>query len=157
MHSFYALNEVAIARGALGQVIDSDLVISGDQVVSLRGDGVVVSTATGSTAYALSAGGPLVAPHFRGMVVVPLAPHTLNSRAIITEEHDIVEVQLPMRGNQREVVSLFVDGDPLQFDAPVERVVVRTGAVRTRLMKYRMDSFYKQISRTFFNGMAPVR
>ena len=149
--SFFAFNEIAIARGAMGRIIDFDLKIAGDHVANMRGDGVVVSSATGSTAYALSAGGPLVAPHFRGRVVVPIAPHTLNSRAIVTEMNDVVEVDLPMKDKQREEVSLFVDGDALEFSRPIERIVVREGEVRTLLMKYRMDSFYKQISRTFFS------
>ena len=151
VRSFYAFNEVAVARGALGHIVDYDLTIDSDLVASMRGDGLIVSSATGSTAYALSAGGPLVAPHFRGMIVVPIAPHTLNSRAIITEMSDVVEIDLPMRSEQRAAVSLFIDGDPVEFERPIERVVVRVGDVRTLLMKYRMDSFYKQINRTFFS------
>ena len=70
---FFALNEIAIARGAMGHIVDFNLDISGDRVASMRGDGVIVATATGSTAYALSAGGPLVGPSHRGLIVAPLA------------------------------------------------------------------------------------
>ena len=78
----FALNEVAVTRGAFGRMIDFELGISGAHIADMRGDGLVVATATGSTAYALSAGGPLVSPGFGGLVVVPLAPHSLRSRAI---------------------------------------------------------------------------
>lgn len=147
--SFFALNEIAVARGASGSIVDFTMSISGDKVASMRGDGVVVSSATGSTAYALSAGGPLVAPGFRGLVVVPLAPHTLRSRALVTEQHDVVEVNLAAEDGLSEV-SLFADGEPLEFDAPVKRVIVRRGDVPTALLRYRQESFYAQASRVFF-------
>ena len=65
---FFALNEAAITRGAMGRIIELTLNVSGVDVARMRGDGLVVSTATGSTAYALSAGGPLVSPGFKGMI-----------------------------------------------------------------------------------------
>ena len=65
--SRFALNEFSVTRGALGRIIDFGLEISGNHIVDMRGDGLVVSSATGSTAYALSAGGPLVAPDFKGL------------------------------------------------------------------------------------------
>lgn len=147
--SFFALNEIAITRGASGHIVDFTLAVSGDHVASMRGDGVVVSTATGSTAYALSAGGPLVAPGYRGLVVVPLAPHTLRSRAIVCEQHDIVEVGL-VSDDARSETSLFADGEALSFPRPVERILVRRGEVPTTLLRYRQESFYAQASRVFF-------
>ena len=66
--TFFALNELAVTRGANGRIIDFSLGISGAHIADMRGDGLVVATATGSTAYALSAGGPLVAPGFNGLV-----------------------------------------------------------------------------------------
>lgn len=147
--SFFALNEVTVARGASGRIVDFTMAISGDEVASMRGDGVVVSSATGSTAYALSAGGPLVAPGHRGLVVVPLAPHTLRSRALVTEQHDVVEVSLATEGGLSEA-SLFADGDALGFNRPVERVTVRRGDTPTTLLRYKQESFYAQASRVFF-------
>ena len=149
--SFFALNVVAVARGASGRIVDFSIEISGDRVASMRGDGVVVSTATGSTAYALSAGGPLVAPGYRGLVVVPLAPHTLQSRALVTEQHDIVEIGLASNDSRSET-TIFVDGEALALDAPVERIIVRRGERPTRLLRYQQESFYAQASRVFFNS-----
>lgn len=145
---FFAFNEIAIARGALGHIVDFEFSVSGDRVARMRGDGLVVSTATGSTAYALSAGGPLVGPSHRGMIVVPLAPHTLNSRAIVTEHHDVVETTV--LGNSAAEVSLFADGDALEFERPVKTVIVSVGESPTILLTRRQESFYKQIGRTFF-------
>lgn len=149
--SFFVLNEIAITRGAMGHIVDFDLHVSGDKVAHLRGDGVIVSTATGSTAYALSAGGPLVGPSHRGMIVVPLAPHTFKSRSIVTEHHDIVEVTMEEGSASAREVSLFADGDALEFERPVSRVIVSTGDRPTILLNRHDESFYHQIARTFFD------
>lgn len=145
----FAFNEVAVTRGAFGRMIDFELGVSGARIAEMRGDGVVVATATGSTAYALSAGGPLVSPGFGGLVVVPIAPHTLHSRAIVTAENDVAEVALSPSVAYRESV-VFVDGELVQFDRPVRRVYVRRGDVPTILLRYQREGFYEQVSRAFF-------
>lgn len=147
--SFFALNELAVTRGANGRIIDFELGISGDRIADMRGDGLVVATATGSTAYALSAGGPLVSPGFTGLVVVPLAPHTLHSRAIVTASSDIVEMDLSRNANTREA-TLFVDGELLEFDRPVRRVYVRRGKAPTVLLRYQREGFYEHAAKVFF-------
>lgn len=148
---FFALNEIAIARGALGHIVDFDFSISGDHIAHMRGDGLIVSTATGSTAYSLSAGGPLVGPLHRGMIAVPLVPHTLNTRAIVTEHHDIVEVNLEPGSPSTREVSLFADGDVLPFDRPILNVIVSVGDRPTIMLNRHEQSFYRQISAVFFS------
>lgn len=148
---FYVLNEIAIARGALGHIVDFDFSISGDHIAHMRGDGLIVATATGSTAYALSAGGPLVGPLHRGMIVVPLVPHTLNTRAIVTEHHDVVEMSLKAGSASTREVSLFADGDALPFSRPVLNVVITVGDRPSILLNRHEKSFYRQIAATFFS------
>lgn len=147
---FFALNEIAIARGALGHIVDFDFSISGDHIARMRGDGLIISTATGSTAYSLSAGGPLVGPLHRGMIVVPLVPHTLNTRAIVTEHHDVVEMNLQPGSASTREVSLFADGDTIPFDRPVLNIIVTVGDKPTVLLSRHEKSFYRQISSMFF-------
>ncbi len=149
---FFVLNEIAIARGAMGHIVDFSFDISGDRVAAMRGDGVIVATATGSTAYALSSGGPLVGPSHRGLIVVPLAPHTLNTRAIVTEHHDVVEVSFEEGSASAREVSLFADGDALEFARPISSIVITAGERPVTLLTHRQESFYKQVARTFFNG-----
>ena len=115
----------------------------------MRGDGLVVSSASGSTAYALSAGGPLCSPEFRGLVVVPLAPHTLLSRSVITGPSDIVEIDLSKNPESREA-SYFVDGEIVILDEPIDRVLVRKSNNPTILLRYKSDGFYAEASRVFF-------
>ena len=147
--SFFALNELAVTRGANGRIIDFGLSISGAHIADMRGDGLVVATATGSTAYALSAGGPLVAPGFNGLVAVPLAPHTLHSRAIVTAANDVVEMDLSLNRDPREA-TLFADGELLTFDAPVKRVYVARGTAPTTLLRYQREGFYEHAAKVFF-------
>ena len=147
--TFFALNEVAVTRGSLGRIVDFSLDVSGSRIAAMRGDGLVVATATGSTGYALSIGGPLIAPSFEGLVVVPIAPHTLHSRAIVTGESDVVEMDLSHNAADR-AVTLFVDGDMVEFDAPIRHVYVRRGEAPTVLYRTGSEGFYDRISKVFF-------
>ncbi len=145
--TFFALNEATIGRGDSPQMLSATVEISGDELCTLRGDGLIVASPTGSTAYALSAGGPLVAPGSRAMVIVPLATHTLQSRSIVTQGSDVVEVHF---GEENLRPKLELDGTTLCLDAPIERVIVSCGANPTRMLYYKKESFYSRVSRVFF-------
>lgn len=148
---FFALNELVLARGAQGRVIDCRYAISGEMVADVKGDGIIIATATGSTAYALSAGGPLVAPGYSGLVVVPIAPHSLHSRALVTGPSDVVEVFMDPSSANREA-TMFIDGEIISSERPVRRVVVRKGEEPTILLRYKAETFYGRTSRVFFGG-----
>ena len=146
---FIALNEIAITRGALGRIIELSLGISGTHVARMRGDGLVVSTATGSTAYALSAGGPLISPRFGGMVAVPLAPHTLRSRAIVTDTSDVIEITFDDTEDYRDA-TLFVDGEIVPFERSLQKIYVQVAPFPVTLLRANGASFYERISHDFF-------
>lgn len=148
-YGYFALNEVAITRGALGRTIVYSLDVSDVHISDVAGDGVVVATSTGSTAYSLAAGGPIVHPSYDGLIVQPLAPHTLTARAVLTAPNDIVSIDLSKTREGREA-TLFIDGDALAFDSPVERVMVRRGKHPTTLLYANRDHFYRYAASTFF-------
>ncbi len=148
--SFFALNELALARGAQGRVIDYTYAVAGEKVADVKGDGLVIATATGSTAYALSAGGPLVAPGYSGLIVVPIAPHSLHSRALVTGPSDIAEVFMDPSSANREA-TMFIDGELIPVERPIRRVVVRSGDEPTILLRYKAETFYTRSSRIFFS------
>lgn len=148
--SFTALNEVTIARGLEAQNMHTHVSISGNHVFTLRGDGVIISTPTGSSAYALSAGGPLVSPEVEGMVVVPLPTHSLKSRPIVTSRSDVVEARFD-QPQENASAHVQLDGSLLHVQTPVNRVVVRVNEMPARLLFYKKESFYSRISRTFFS------
>jgi NAD+ kinase len=146
--NLFALNEVVV-RGANGRILDLSLDISDNHIADMRGDGMIVASATGSTAYSLSAGGPLVAPGFAGLIAVPLAPHTLLSRAIMTSENDVVRIDVK-EGAHDAGGAVFIDGDKLACARPVRSIYVARGSVPTKLLRTTDGAFYERVSREFF-------
>lgn len=148
--SYRAMNEVVLSRGASARVIALEVSVDGHTIADIRADGVVVATATGSTAYALSAGGPVVAPGYGGMIVVPVAPHTLQSRALVTGPSDVVEVRMP--DPSRSDACVIVDGDLAPCRRAVERLVVARGSHDVPLVKLNGRDFYETVADEFFGG-----
>jgi NAD+ kinase len=146
--SYRALNEVVLSRGASGRVVAIKLAIDGRDVLDTRADGLIIATATGSTAYALSAGGPVVAPGFGGMVIVPVAPHTLRCRSIITGPADTVEITLP--DATRADACVVVDGDVMPCRRSIERVTVTRDPHDVLLVKLDGRDFYETVAAEFF-------
>ena len=98
----YALNEVAVQRlGAA--MISVEAAIDGNTVSTYNGDGVIISTPTGSTAYSLSAGGPIVAPSCHSFLLTPLAPHNLTMRPIVMPDTSVVKLHIDTRGNDASI------------------------------------------------------
>ena len=129
-------------------MVEFTITVSGHRIDRLRGDGVVVSTATGSTGYALSAGGPIVSPDYTGMVCVPIAPHTIQARAFLTSPSDVVEIE--MSRDRPSIPAVAVDGVFVANDAVVDRVVARRGPGDILLLDYGPESFYTSVSRVFY-------
>ncbi|WP_251212700.1 NAD(+)/NADH kinase [Adlercreutzia murintestinalis] len=146
---FFALNEFAVTRGAMGRTLQFGLDVGESHIGDFAGDGIVVASATGSTAYALAAGGPLVAPSFSGLIVQPIAPHTLSARGVLTDPNDIVCVQMT-RSADAEAAMVFADGDLLTLSGPIKRIYVSRGAHPTTLLYAEADHFYEYAARTFF-------
>lgn len=92
-----ALNEVALIRGELVKIIEFDIYINNRFICNQRADGILISTPTGSTAYSLSAGGPIIQPSLDAICLVPLCAHTLNSRPIIIEPHNTITIKINRR------------------------------------------------------------
>ncbi len=89
-----ALNEVVVDKGAIGRLIEFGLFIDGMFVYNLRSDGLIASTPTGSTAYSLSANGPIVHPQVSGIALVPLCPHSLSNRPILVGDRNVIEIRI---------------------------------------------------------------
>ena len=146
---YFALNDVALTRGGEGDMVELDISISGNHIDRLRGDGFVVATATGSTGYALAAGGPVVTPDFTGKVCVPIAPHTILARAFLAGPSDVVELDLRSVDRPADHTT-FVDGQRVDRDVETELVVVRRGPGDILLLSGEDQTFYKTVSRVFW-------
>ena len=116
-----ALNDAVVYKGSAGRLIEFVVNIDGEFVYDLRADGLIVSTPTGSTAYALSSNGPIVQPSVPGFALVPICPHTLSNRPIMVSDRTVIEITLRRASDAR----LQIDGQ-LQSDLQEgDRVVIR--------------------------------
>lgn len=116
------LNDVVINKSALARIIEIEVYLNQQFVNSFRADGLIVSTPTGSTAYNLSAGGPVIYPSMNAIVITPICPFTLSNRPLVVPDDSVIELRLK---TEREDVVLTLDGQvgiPLQVD---DRVVIR--------------------------------
>ncbi len=96
-----AFNDVVLSKGLKGSMIEFDVKINGRFLYALRGDGLIVATPTGSTAYALSAGGPIIHPSLAAMALVPICPHTFSSRPIVIGDKSVVEITVRSAADAR--------------------------------------------------------
>jgi NAD+ kinase len=129
---FIVLNDAVINKGALARIIDIETTINGDYLTTFKSDGLIISTPTGSTAYNLSAGGPIAYPSLHCIIITPICPHTLTNRPIVIP--DDVEVRVILKSKQQEVI-LTLDGQQgfvLEFE---DTVVVKKAEGRILLIK----------------------
>jgi NAD+ kinase len=105
--SFLALNDVVLNKGAIARILDFDVLVNGRFISTYKSDGLIVSTPTGSTAYSLAAGGPIVTPAVEAFIVTPICAHTLTNRPLVLP--DSVQIEVVVK-SQREVAYLTVDG-----------------------------------------------
>jgi NAD+ kinase len=120
-----ALNDVVVDKGAIGRMIEFELFIDGEFIYKLRSDGLIVSTPTGSTAYSLSAGGPILHPTLTGIALVPLCPHSLTNRPIIVNDKADIELRIANADDPR-----------VHFDGQVTLDLERGDCVRLRRSEY---------------------
>lgn len=127
-----ALNDVVVQKGNVARLIRLDTYIDGRFVSSQRSDGLIVSTPTGSTAYALSGGGPLLHPSLNAIVLVPICPHTLSNRPIVVDADSLVEIVVS--SGQSSTALLTCDGDTVADLVVGDRVLVRKRDRAVRLI-----------------------
>jgi len=125
-----ALNEAVVGKGSQGRLIEFSLSIDGEFVYKLRGDGVIVATPTGSTAYALSAQGPILHPAVPALALVPLNPHTLSARPVSVSDRCVVEIALVRAVDARA----HFDGIALTDMAEGDRLVLKRSADAVRFV-----------------------
>ena len=136
-----ALNDVVLQKWETGRMLDFETWIDGAYVNSHGGDGLVIASSTGSTAYALSCGGPIVAPHLDVLVVAPICPHTLSDRPIVISGRSIISVKLIDRPDTRAQITC--DGVPLGELVPGDRLEVHPTAQKITLLHPNKFEYYR--------------
>ncbi|HEC13996.1 MAG TPA: NAD(+) kinase [Acidiferrobacteraceae bacterium] len=140
IYSSNAFNDTIISKAELSRLIEFEIYIDGEFVNSMRADGVIVATPTGSTAYALSAGGPILDPTLSAMVIVPICPHTLSDRPIVVGSDSVVEVLMTSNGHQAAQVTL--DGQSNMVLDDNDRIYIRRSEVPIQLIHQSSRNHY---------------
>jgi len=138
-----AMNDVVVEKSRSPRIIDFEAHINGAYAVTYRGDGLVISSPTGSTAYALSNGGPIVTPTSAVIGITPIAPHTLSGRPLIVPDSSVIRVVVQSDSNE---VQLSADGQIEGFLKPPVEVTVRRSTSMIKLVK-RTDRSYFDVLR----------
>jgi len=136
-----ALNDVVLQKWETGRMVDFETWIDGAYVNTHGGDGLVVASSTGSTAYALSCGGPIVAPHLDVLVVAPICPHTLSDRPIVVSGRSVITVKLIDRPDTRAQITC--DGVSLGELVPGDRLEVHPTAQKITLLHPNKFEYYR--------------
>ena len=136
-----ALNDVVLQKWETGRMLDFETWIDGAYVNTHGGDGLVVASSTGSTAYALSCGGPIVAPHLDVLVVAPICPHTLSDRPIVVSGRSVIAVKLVDRPDTRAQITC--DGVSLGELVPGDRLEVHPTAQKITLLHPDKFEYYR--------------
>lgn len=140
-----ALNDVVITRKGFSRVIEIEVSVNDYLVNSYSGDGVIVSTPTGSTGYALSAGGPIVAPESELLMITPICPHSLSARTIIVAKEDRVTLRIISRRNRLEDAVALVDG-VYGIDLCVgDQAEICMASEKTKLVRLQKESFFDRL------------
>ncbi|MCU0594852.1 MAG: NAD(+)/NADH kinase [Desulfobacterota bacterium] len=152
---FLVLNDVVINKGALARIIDLDVFINEQFLTTFRADGLIVSTPTGSTAYNLSAGGPILYPTMSSFILTPICPFTLTNRPILLPDSHVVSITLSRRGEER--VSLTFDGQ-VGFDLfQGDRVLIQKAKEKLKLIKSPDQSYFEILREKLMWGGVPYR
>jgi len=147
--TLWALNEVAVEKVARQRLLRLDVTIGGTPFADVAADAVIVATSTGSTAYALSAGGPIVSPSLDAMLVVPVAPHSLFDRTVVAGPHDAVSITVAV---DQDGALVSTDGLVPILVRPGGRVEVRGAGRPVYVARIGPSDFYGRVRRKFRLG-----
>jgi len=140
----YALNDVVIARKGFSRIISLGIYVNDELVDNFLGDGVIISTPTGSTAYNLSAGGPIVIPQASVMVITPICPHSLSPRSVVVSADDIIKIVVgkSKKTQEAEAIATF-DGKTVIDLGTNDTVIIKKAEYSTGLIKLSHAGIYE--------------
>ncbi|MDD3946385.1 MAG: NAD(+)/NADH kinase [Clostridia bacterium] len=140
--SYKALNEVVLARGRSTKLIRFSVIVNGNTLNNYSADGIIVSTPTGSTAYSLSAGGPVVAPELNAMIITPICPHSLNSRSYIIADDSKITIELKKSDGE---TNLNIDGDDVITLQAGDTINVKRSGLDALFIRLKKYNYYRKL------------
>ncbi|MFC1476062.1 NAD(+)/NADH kinase [Candidatus Zixiibacteriota bacterium] len=148
-----ALNDAVIDKGSVARVIHLDLYVNDEFISSYAGDGLIVATPTGSTAYALAVGGPIIHPTIDAIIVAPIAPHTLAQRPMVFSQNDRLKIVV---SSKRRDATLTIDGQIACTMHHDESITIQRARIRARLVRFAENSFYQVLRDKLNWGFKPA-
>lgn len=142
--NFFALNDCSINMGSSCRVIETIIYSDSNYVTRVVADGIVIATPTGSTAYSLAAGGPIVFPTMEAILITPLCPHALAARPLVLPATETLTIQLDRKS---EPAILIVDGQERRDFNPSEQVIIKKANYKIRLVAPKNKSYYEILRR----------
>jgi len=142
-----ALNDAVISQGTISRLLDLKASIGGELLSSYHADGLIIATPTGSTAYSIAAGGPVVHPGISALLITPINPHSLNQRPIVVPGKECIEVQVMGKEtiHMNVAVGLTIDGQVYQELQPGDAVTVKVFEKGVRFLRRKEDAFYQTL------------
>lgn len=144
------LNDVGITKGAIARIVHLAVECDGVQAMECGGDGLIIATPTGSTAYSLSAGGPIVEPEASSILITPICAHDMVSRCIVASDKRVITVG--MTHNARRNAFVSVDGGKALKLNMGDKVTIKKSNLQTQLVRLKDRSFYDVVNMKFKNG-----
>ena len=138
----YAINDIVVTKGDVARIISLGLTVNKTPLVECKADGFIVASPTGSTAYSLSAGGPIINPMVKGLILTPICAHTLNIRPLIIREEDVVHIHLL---DMRQSIIVTLDGQETTTIHPDDIVTVKSSDVRAGIIKFEDKDYYQTL------------
>lgn len=140
-----ALNDIVIHRSGMLQVIDLVIFVNGEYLNTYSADGIIIATPTGSTGYSMSAGGPIVDPKARLILVTPISPHALNAKSIVLGAEEEIMVEVASRSGGEETVEVSFDGEHVGTLHAGDRIIVKRAEPCTGILKLSRLSFLERM------------
>ena len=153
--TFYALNDIVVDRGKSHRLLNCELLANDDFVAKYKADGLIVATPTGSTAYSLASGGPIVIPTFGSMVVTPICPHTLTLRPIVFPDDQILEISFPEDGEKD--MALAVDGQVNEYLESTAKVVIQKAPYKINMVNFTNSNYFNTLRTKLGWGVRGVK
>jgi len=138
MH-YDAMNDVVVAKSAIARIVEFEVTVDGQLVTNYKADGIIVSTPTGSTAYSLAAGGPIVSPGVNAFLITPISPHSLTNRPLVVRDDREIVIQVKSVG---EEAFLSIDGQTGEPVLDGDRIKCKKSARNVRLLKLGKRTFF---------------
>ena len=139
-----AINDLVVTKSGLSRMIKLKLLIDDILTAEYQADGIIFATSTGSTAYSLSAGGPIINPSLKVMLITPICPHSVNARPLIIDENEEIKLKVSARHND---IGLTVDGQIVYPLLPGDLITIKKSSLTADFIKFKDKNYYKTVKK----------